>query len=63
MSKSDSTEYAAMSSEQRLNKGSKKMYRILIADDEGLMLEAFKGVILAEFEINAVWKLRKQEGR
>ena len=25
------------------------MYRILIADDEGLMLEAFKGVILAEF--------------
>ena len=27
-----------MSSEQRLNKGSKKMYRILIADDEGLML-------------------------
>ena len=33
------------------------MYRILIADDEGLMLEAFKG------EINAVWKLRKQEGR
>ena len=30
-------------------KGSKKMYRILIADDEGLMLEAFKGVILAEF--------------
>ena len=27
------------------------MYRILIADDEGLMLEAFKGVILAEFEV------------
>ena len=25
------------------------MYRILIADDEGLMLEAFKGIILAEF--------------
>ena len=25
------------------------MYRILIADDRGLMLEAFKGVILAEF--------------
>lgn len=25
------------------------MYRILVADDEGLMLEAFKGVILAEF--------------
>ena len=25
------------------------MYRILIADDEGLMLEGFKGVILAEF--------------
>ena len=25
------------------------MYRILIADDEGIMLEAFKGVILAEF--------------
>ena len=38
-----------MSSEQRLNKGEQKMYRILIADDEGLMLEAFKGVILAEF--------------
>ena len=25
------------------------MYRILIADDEGIMLEAFKGVILGEF--------------
>ena len=35
------------------------MYRILIADDEGLMLEAFKGIILAEFGE----KLRKQEGR
>lgn len=39
------------------------MYRILIADDEGLMLEAFKGVILAEFGDKCSWKLRKQEGR
>ena len=30
------------------------MYRILIADDEGLMLEAFKGVILAELVIGDV---------
>ena len=30
-----------MSSEQRLNKGEQKMYRILIADDEGLMHGGF----------------------
>ena len=30
-------------------RGAKNMYRILIADDEGIMLEAFKGVILGEF--------------
>lgn len=37
------------------------MYRILIADDEGLMLEAFKGIILAEFGENALWRQLKQE--
>ena len=31
------------------------MYRILIADDEGLMLEAFKGIILAECGENCVY--------
>lgn len=40
-------------------RGAKNMYRILIADDEGIMLEAFKGVILGEFGENVLWKLQK----
>ena len=37
------------------------MYRILIADDEGLMLEAFKSIILAEFGKMQYERQLKQE--
>lgn len=41
-------------------RGAKNMYRILIADDEGIMLEAFKGVnSRRSLGKMILWKLQK----